>query len=87
MNQQLKPVSDDELHAYVDGELATERAAEIEAWLAAHPDAAERVQTYRQQNQTMRALFDPVLDEPVPASLTATLARRSAPWARAAAVA
>jgi anti-sigma factor RsiW len=85
MNQQHKPVSEDELHAYVDGALGTERAAEVETWLAAHPEAAERVQAYHQQNHAMRALFDPVLNEPVPAPLTATLARRSAPWTRAAA--
>ncbi|HJW10418.1 MAG TPA: hypothetical protein VJ598_01445, partial [Albitalea sp.] len=40
-------------------------------WLAANPEAAERVQAYRQQNHAMRALFDPVLDEPVPARLIA----------------
>ncbi len=86
MNQQHKPVSDDELHAYVDGALGTERAAEIEAWLAANPEAAERIQAYRQQNHALRALLDPVLDEPVPAQLTDTLTRPPARWTRAAAV-
>ena len=31
------PVSDDELHAYVDGELPAERRKPVETWLAAHP--------------------------------------------------
>ena len=34
------PVTEDELHAYVDNELPVERRAAVEAWLAAHPDDA-----------------------------------------------
>ncbi len=37
------PVMDDELHAYVDGELPADRRAAVEAWLATHPDDAARV--------------------------------------------
>jgi anti-sigma factor RsiW len=75
MNENLKRVGDEELHAYVDGRLDAARAAEVEAWLAANPEAAERTQVYRAQNRALHAMFDPVLDEPVPARLTATLAR------------
>lgn len=89
MTDPRRPVSDDELHAYADGALAGARAAEVEAWLAANPEAAERVRAWRDQNRALRALFDPVLDEPVPARLAGTLARRNArlPAAAAAAVA
>jgi len=76
MTDQRRPVSDDELHAYADGALAGARTAEVEAWLAANPEAAERVQAWRDQNRALHALFDPVLDEPVPAPLAETLARR-----------
>ena len=31
-------VTEDELHAYVDGELPAERRDAVEAWLATHPD-------------------------------------------------
>ena len=37
------PVTEDELHAYVDNELPAERRDDVEAWLAAHPEDAERV--------------------------------------------
>jgi anti-sigma factor RsiW len=87
MTDQHKPASDEELHAYVDGALGAARAAEIEAWLAANPEAAERVQAYRAQNRALHALFDPVLDEPVPAPLAGALVRRPARFPRAAAAA
>ena len=40
-------ITEDELHAHVDRELPAERRADVEAWLAAHPDDAERVQSWR----------------------------------------
>jgi len=87
MTDQQRPVSDDELHAYADGVLAGTRVAEVEAWLAANPEAAGRVQAWREQNRALHALFDPVLDEPVPAPLAETLARRNVRLPRAAAAA
>ena len=35
------PVTEDELHAYVDNELPAERRGDVEAWLVAHPEHAE----------------------------------------------
>lgn len=67
MNEPI--LTDTELHACVDGELAPARHAEVEALLAADPAAAERVRAYRAQKQALRDLFAPVLDEPIPASL------------------
>jgi anti-sigma factor RsiW len=62
-------VSEAELQAYVDGLLPQERCAAVEAYLAAHPEEAERVRAYREQRLALRALFDPVLEEPLPARL------------------
>jgi len=70
-------VNDNDLHAFLDGELAPARAAEVEAWLADHPEAAGKVAAWRAQHDALHALFDPVLDEPVPAHLTRLPARRS----------
>lgn len=56
-----------DLHAYVDGRLSEERRNEMEGFLATNPQEAERVRAYQQQNQMLRALFDPVLAESVPA--------------------
>jgi len=63
---------DADLHAWVDGELPTDRQAEVEAWLADHPEATQRLHAYREQKRALRRLFDPVLDEPLPESLRAS---------------
>ena len=34
------PVTEDELHAYIDGELPADRMEAVTAWLAAHPEQA-----------------------------------------------
>jgi len=41
------PVTEDELHAYVDGELPDDRCANVEAWLRTNPDDAARVASWR----------------------------------------
>lgn len=65
------PITDHELHAYVDAELPAARHAEVDAHLAADPEAAAHVRAYAEQKQALRQLFDPVLIEPLPAPLRA----------------
>jgi len=61
-------VGEDELHALVDGRLAAERRPEVEARLAAWPDAAERVRAFRDQRELLAALGEALADaEPPPA--------------------
>src|ERR1700712_4743962 len=60
------PVTEDELHAYIDNELPAERRGDVEAWLAAHPDAAERVQSWRTMAEALHARYDGVADEVAP---------------------
>lgn len=67
MNEQ--PVTESELQQYVDGALPAARAAEIAQHLMQHEDDARRVAGYRRNQEALRAAFDPVLDEPVPARL------------------
>ena len=62
-------VHEHELHAYVDGTLPEARRIEVEAWLAAHPADAARVQDWAAQNQSLHAAFDAVLNEPLPLNL------------------
>lgn len=69
------PISDFDLHAYVDDALTPQLQAAVEAHLARHPDDAERVAAYRAQKQALKALFRPVLDEPIPESLQALTVR------------
>ena len=73
------PVTEDELHAYVDGQLPAERQREVEAWLAGRPEEARRVAAYRAQKRELHALFDPVLDEPLPQRVRQA-ARAPVPW-------
>ena len=74
-------ISDDTLHAYVDGELDAAARAEVEAAIAADPQLAQRVQQGQSLRGLLRAAYDPVLDEPVPARLLAA-ARGAAPVAK-----
>lgn len=62
-------ISEDELHAYVDGCLDQARRPAAEAYLAANPREAERVAAYRSQKQALHALYDPISDEPVPSAM------------------
>ena len=63
------PVTEDELHAYVDNELPAERRGDVEAWLATHPADAERVQSWRAMADALHARYDSVADEAVPKRL------------------
>ncbi len=63
------PISEDDLHAWVDGRLPPQRRAEVETWLAAHPEARARLEAWRAQDAALHRAFDGVLDEPVPTRL------------------
>src|SRR5450756_1157687 len=63
------PVTEDELHAHIDNELPVERRGDVEAWLAGHPEDAERVQSWRAMAEALHARYDAVADEPVPKRL------------------
>ena len=63
------PVTEADLHAFVDAQLPAERLHEIEAYLAGRPEEAQRVEAYRAQKRKLHALFDPVLDEQTPRRL------------------
>jgi anti-sigma factor RsiW len=81
MTEPKIPVTEDELHAYVDNELPAERRGDVEAWLAGHPDDAERVRSWRAMAETLHARYDSVADEPVPKRLEIDrLVRRPRRW-------
>lgn len=76
-------VDEHALHAYVDGALAPERRDDVEAYLRANPEAAQRVQAYRRQNQLLQSALDPMLDDPVPPTLRPSrVGIRRARWLR-----
>jgi anti-sigma factor RsiW len=82
----VKQVTEAEVHSYVDGGLSEGARAEMEAWLRAHPEDAERARAYAEQNALLRSLYSPVLDEPVPATLLAVRPRAWRRYAAAAAI-
>src|ERR1700730_14574458 len=69
MSERETPVTQDELHAYVDGELAPDRVTAVEAWLAAHPEAAALLRGWQAQAEAIRARYGPLASQPVPARL------------------
>ena len=82
------PVTEDELHAYVDGELPADRCAAVEAWLGAHPDDAARVAAWRLQADAIRARYADVARQPVPQKLNLKrMSYASRSWKAAAAAA
>jgi anti-sigma factor RsiW len=62
-------VSEDELNAYVDGELPAERLGAVEAWLTTHPDDAMKVAVWRQQAELIRMRYGAVINEKPPQRL------------------
>jgi anti-sigma factor RsiW len=46
-------LSEEELNAYVDNELPADRRSVVDAWLATHPDDAERVAAWRKQAELL----------------------------------
>ena len=63
------PITEADLHAYVDAVLPDDRRAEVEDFLAAQPEEASRLFAYQAQKDALRQLFNPVLEESLPAEL------------------
>jgi anti-sigma factor RsiW len=75
MNPTSTPERPDDarLSAWLDGELDGPARAEVDAWLRDHPEDAALARLWAADRDALRARFDPVLDEPVPAALQATV--------------
>ena len=69
MTDRDQMISEDELHAYVDGELPADRRGAVEAWLAAHADDAARVAAWRAQAELIRKRYGGVGSEMPPKRL------------------
>lgn len=93
MTEGGRPITEEELHAYVDGRLDAERRAAVDRYLREHPEAAQRVAAYSAQREELRAAFAARGVTPIPPSLDLArlleerLTRRRAPWRMAASVA
>jgi anti-sigma factor RsiW len=63
------PEDERSIHAYVDGELDADSRRAFEQKLEATPSLRTRVQDYRQINQALKSLYDPVALQSVPPAL------------------
>ena len=64
-----RPVSEDELHAYVDDRLDTARRREVEHYLHTQPGLAQRMAAFRAQRAALRSAFAARAAEPIPPEL------------------
>ena len=69
MNEQHTPISEEEIHAYVDGALAEHRRAELDRLLETDNALASRISDYFALNNMLHDRYDRVLIEPVPQRL------------------
>ncbi|MEQ5778306.1 anti-sigma factor [Thalassospira sp. NFXS8] len=65
-----RPITEDDLHAYVDLALDAVRRDEVERYLACHKDVAARVAGYQKDRDLLRNAFASVAEEPVPSRLS-----------------
>jgi len=64
-----RPISEDDLQAYVDDALDEYRRGEVVFYLRRHLDTDLRVDAYRAQRDTLRAALAPIAEEPLPAEM------------------
>lgn len=86
MNTHIHPVTLDDVMAYVDGQLATDRRLQVDAAIRADAQLAERIAALRAQRQALHKRYDAVLAEPIPVRLLATR-RTGTAWLRVAPIA
>jgi anti-sigma factor RsiW len=74
------PITEADLHAYVDQQLATARRVDIEQFLASRLDERQRVLDWQRQNELLREWLDPVVREPLPLRLPLRQEATAWPW-------
>ena len=71
MTEADRPVTEEDILRYADGQIDPGRREQIERHLAADQAAAQAVTAYRHQNRLLREAFDGILEEQVPERLVA----------------
>ena len=72
------PLTEDEIHALVDGQRTSSELAALQARLAHDSNAQATVLKWQQQRDALRALHQDVLEQPLPASLLAAAQQTAA---------
>ena len=63
------PITDTDLHAYLDGQLSEARRWQVEAWLKDNPSRLNELNEYQVVDRELHALLDPIINESVPEQL------------------
>lgn len=64
-----RPITEDDLQAFVDDALDSERYRDVSSYLENNAEAAARVSAYRLQAAALRSALDPIRREPIPSRL------------------
>lgn len=70
MTQDIPPITDDDLHAYVDGVLGAERQVVVVAYLEQNMQQKQRTDVWRRQRDHLREGLAGIAEEPLPPELT-----------------
>ena len=67
-----RPITDEDLHAFVDNALDPIRRSEVQEYLATHLHVARQVESLLAQRNTLRDALAPIANEPIPPQLDLT---------------
>lgn len=81
MSNQLL-ISDEDLHAYIDGALEEERALMVQNALAGNAALAERAALFLADKAMLKAVYAPLAERPLPPEWIALARRPVRPWMR-----
>src|SRR6516165_5789441 len=85
LTEVIKRIMEEELHAYLDGELPDARRAAVEAYLREHPDDARRLEAYRADGKAIARIFSRAGAATPGTRPSSSSSWRSVPWRLAAA--
>ena len=81
-------ISDEDLHAYIDGALEEERAVIVREALAENATLAERIAQFQADKAMFKSVYGPLIEQPLPAEWLARADRRPRTnWRTASAIA
>lgn len=80
-------IPDEELHAFIDGELEPERAQAVRKALAGDPALAERVALFQADKAMLKSVYGPLEKLPLPSGWVSRVHRRPQIWQMTGAIA
>ena len=86
MSDPALPIAEEDLHAWIDGQLEPGRQEAVLRYLQEQPDVARRVDAWRDQRDALRAALAAMAADPVPPRLELDrliqqrLEQRRLPW-------